>query len=239
MWPCACCGYLTNSESGHTSNEICPICQWKDDPIQFREPLAAGGANLVSLQEARDNFAILGVSDPLFLESVSPPDATDERDMRTRGPHESSLQSLRLTTRQRSHKLPAWNGQMSTLRLRESALLEQVQVGSNAPQEIEGQGFLEVLQAGQVSVAVRSGGCFEVQSNALVGQVEVVGRLNSARDGKLELQLNIQVSKNDTMLTSLSTEITTEPGHDVVLGIAGAVVDTKERRSAFVVRVTE
>ncbi len=118
-------------------------------------------------------------------------------------------------------------------------LQEPVQLAGDAVREIEGQGFLEVLQAGQVSVAVRSGGHFTVQSSTLLGRMEVDGSLKPVRDGKLELELSIHISNNDEQLTSLSTEITTEPDHDVVLGIAGALFGSKQRRSAFVVRITK
>jgi len=33
--------------------EICPVCGWEDDPVQFRDPDRAGGANEMSLNEAR------------------------------------------------------------------------------------------------------------------------------------------------------------------------------------------
>jgi hypothetical protein len=119
------------------------------------------------------------------------------------------------------------------------ALREPIQFAGDAIREIQDQGFLEVLQANQASVAVRTSGRFEVQSTALLGRMEVNGVLKPAPNGKLELELHIRISHNDTLLTSLSTEITTEPNHDVVLGIAGAVLGGQERRSAFVVRVTQ
>ena len=34
---------------------ICPVCFWEDDLIQLKDPEYAGGANLVSLWQARLN----------------------------------------------------------------------------------------------------------------------------------------------------------------------------------------
>lgn len=33
--------------------EICPICGWENDPVQRREPNFTGGANRLSLNEAK------------------------------------------------------------------------------------------------------------------------------------------------------------------------------------------
>ena len=35
------------------SYEICPVCGWENDPVQRREPNFAGGANKLSLNEAK------------------------------------------------------------------------------------------------------------------------------------------------------------------------------------------
>jgi hypothetical protein len=40
--------------------EICPVCGWEDDPVQFRDPDNEGGANRVSLSEAKANFRRFG-----------------------------------------------------------------------------------------------------------------------------------------------------------------------------------
>jgi hypothetical protein len=37
--------------------EYCPICHWQDDPIQRDEPARRGGANSISLNEAKAAFA--------------------------------------------------------------------------------------------------------------------------------------------------------------------------------------
>lgn len=54
LFPCPCCGNKTLSGEGEY--EICTICLWEDDPIQSSEPTLQGGANKISLIEARDNW---------------------------------------------------------------------------------------------------------------------------------------------------------------------------------------
>lgn len=51
---CPCCGQY--EFSGEGSYEICPVCNWEDDPVQAEEPDYRGGANVMSLNEARDAF---------------------------------------------------------------------------------------------------------------------------------------------------------------------------------------
>jgi Cysteine-rich CPCC len=38
------------------SYEICPVCFWEDDPVQNEDHSYSGGANHVSLDEARRNY---------------------------------------------------------------------------------------------------------------------------------------------------------------------------------------
>ncbi|WP_426578581.1 CPCC family cysteine-rich protein [Xenorhabdus stockiae] len=35
---------------------ICDICHWEDDPVQHKHPDLAGGANSMSLNEAKNAF---------------------------------------------------------------------------------------------------------------------------------------------------------------------------------------
>ena len=49
--PCPCCGYWTLEV--FAAFDICPVCFWEDDPIQFDDPSYRGGANAESLNEAR------------------------------------------------------------------------------------------------------------------------------------------------------------------------------------------
>jgi hypothetical protein len=66
---CPCCGAASLREPPG-SFEICPRCGWEDDPLQARRPELAGGANRLSLDEARANWLLIGMANPLH-----PPDA--------------------------------------------------------------------------------------------------------------------------------------------------------------------
>jgi hypothetical protein len=63
MYPCPCCKYLTLSEKPPGTFEICEVCGWEDDNVQFEDPNYAGGANSVSLNQARKNYALFGACD--------------------------------------------------------------------------------------------------------------------------------------------------------------------------------
>ena len=69
---CPCCGYLSlNSEL--SDYEICPICFWENDLVQQMDPTYTGGANVVCLREARENYRKYGVSEKRFKHSVREP----------------------------------------------------------------------------------------------------------------------------------------------------------------------
>ncbi|MGA8943295.1 MAG: CPCC family cysteine-rich protein [Thermoactinomyces sp.] len=72
-YACPCCGYLTRIEEEPGSYDICPVCYWEDDPVQFKDPNFHGGANEVSLNEARENFIKYGASDKRFVRFVRKP----------------------------------------------------------------------------------------------------------------------------------------------------------------------
>lgn len=59
-YPCPCCEYLTFDEEPCGSFEICPVCYWEDDNVQNADPSYSGGANGVSLNEGKENFARYG-----------------------------------------------------------------------------------------------------------------------------------------------------------------------------------
>ena len=44
-YPCPCCGYLTLGDEHRGGYEICPVCFWEDDGVQFHELDFVGGAN--------------------------------------------------------------------------------------------------------------------------------------------------------------------------------------------------
>lgn len=72
-FPCPCCGYLTMEEEERGSYDICPVCFWEDDGLQFDEPDDEDGANHVSLNQARENFRRFGACDPESVDAVRPP----------------------------------------------------------------------------------------------------------------------------------------------------------------------
>lgn len=51
---CPCCKKHKFEEPG--KYEICPVCNWEDDPKQRKDPDYAGGANELSLREYRRNY---------------------------------------------------------------------------------------------------------------------------------------------------------------------------------------
>ena len=51
---CPCCRQYYFTEKN--AFEICPVCGWEDDRIQRKDPLFRGGANDLSLIEARSAF---------------------------------------------------------------------------------------------------------------------------------------------------------------------------------------
>lgn len=72
-YPCACCGYLTMSEKESGTFEICPVCFWEDDNVQFKNVEFKGGANQESLREARENFRKFRSSSERYLNDVRNP----------------------------------------------------------------------------------------------------------------------------------------------------------------------
>lgn len=51
---CPCCNHITLDSLGEYL--ICDICGWEDDPIQADDIYFQGGANYMSLNEARKIF---------------------------------------------------------------------------------------------------------------------------------------------------------------------------------------
>lgn len=51
---CPICGKHTFPE--YDSYEICPICGWEDDGLQYKRPDYAGGANPLSQNEYRKQW---------------------------------------------------------------------------------------------------------------------------------------------------------------------------------------
>ncbi|MDF2804998.1 MAG: hypothetical protein K0S61_4903 [Anaerocolumna sp.] len=79
-YTCPCCGYKTLDEEPPGTYDICPICFWEDDGVQFHKPYFSGGANRLSLIEAQRNYIKFGASEERLLEYVRKPNETDEKD---------------------------------------------------------------------------------------------------------------------------------------------------------------
>ena len=71
---CPCCGYLTlDARDPPGTYDICKVCFWEDDPVQLRDPTYEGGANVVSLNQARENYRRYGVSERAYADAVRAP----------------------------------------------------------------------------------------------------------------------------------------------------------------------
>jgi hypothetical protein len=80
MIGCLVCGAML--PSGRGQYEICGVCDWEDDPVQAADPHFAGGANELSLVEARRVFRARvqeASRDPRAEGMVSPDDSTTNR----------------------------------------------------------------------------------------------------------------------------------------------------------------
>lgn len=79
---CPCCGYKTWSE--RNSWEICIICKWEDDGVQYLEPDLGGGANDESLREAQRNFKEIGVCSKNLMDwkNTSPLNYVKDKDFK-------------------------------------------------------------------------------------------------------------------------------------------------------------
>ena len=80
LYTCPCCGYKTLESETRGSFDICPICYWEDDNLQFEDPDYAGGANEDSLHNAQKNFLDFGASNKDYIDSVRKPTVEDKKD---------------------------------------------------------------------------------------------------------------------------------------------------------------
>ncbi|MGH0430724.1 CPCC family cysteine-rich protein [Bacillus hominis] len=78
-YTCPCCGYKTLEEAPGTY-EICSICFWEDDEVQFNDPDFEGGANEVSLRQAQKNFIAFDAYEEYCIGSVRKPTSEDVKD---------------------------------------------------------------------------------------------------------------------------------------------------------------
>jgi len=63
-YQCPCCDLYTLDEEPPGTFEICMVCWWEDDLVQFHDPTYGGGANRESLIEAREAFRRRGIIGP-------------------------------------------------------------------------------------------------------------------------------------------------------------------------------
>lgn len=77
-YTCPCCGYKT-LDSEH-EQDICPICYWEDDIMQFLDPDFEDGSNEISLRQAQKNFIEFGASQREMLTYTRKPYNLDVKD---------------------------------------------------------------------------------------------------------------------------------------------------------------
>ena len=76
-FPCPCCGNLTLDEEPPGTYDICPVCWWEDDFVQFNDVNYAGGANEPSLSQARENYKQFGACERTRIRHVRKPDSDE------------------------------------------------------------------------------------------------------------------------------------------------------------------
>ena len=72
-YKCPCCGFYTFEHRPNGTYDICKVCFWEDDPIQLDDPNYEGGANKVSLLQARENFLRFGACEEAMIPYVRNP----------------------------------------------------------------------------------------------------------------------------------------------------------------------
>jgi hypothetical protein len=77
---CPCCGYRTLPADQPGSYEVCPVCDWIDDPVQFHNTGYVSDTNHVSLSDARRNFERHGACVPAAAEDTRHPRHDEIRD---------------------------------------------------------------------------------------------------------------------------------------------------------------
>ena len=65
-YQCPCCENYTLEFKANNTFQVCPICFWEDDGVQLNDPDYEGGANEMSLKQARMNYHKFGVIDLKF-----------------------------------------------------------------------------------------------------------------------------------------------------------------------------
>ena len=77
-YTCPCCGFKTlDNEHDY---DICEICFWEDDLVQFEDVDYEGGANDNSLRQAQYNYIEVGACQRDMLQHIRKPNVHDVRD---------------------------------------------------------------------------------------------------------------------------------------------------------------
>ena len=79
-YTCPCCGFKTLNEEPPGTFDICNICFWEDDEVQYHNPDYEGGANDVSLKRAQQNFIKFGACDEESVRFVRKPNKDEMKD---------------------------------------------------------------------------------------------------------------------------------------------------------------
>ena len=79
-YTCPCCSYKTLDEEPPGTYDICSICFWEDDGVQYSDPDYDGGANNPSLRQAQKNYLVFGACEDDCIEFVRKPNEKDVKD---------------------------------------------------------------------------------------------------------------------------------------------------------------
>ncbi|MBN6885392.1 cysteine-rich CPCC protein [Cytobacillus horneckiae] len=79
-YTCPCCGYKTLDEEPPGTYDICSICFWEDDGVQYSDSDYEGGANIPSLRQAQKNYDVFGACEERCIEFVRKPNEKDVKD---------------------------------------------------------------------------------------------------------------------------------------------------------------
>ena len=72
-YKCPCCRFYTLEREAGNTFQLCFVCYWEDDGIQLLDEDYEGGANAISLRQARFNFQAYGAIDCKFITVVRRP----------------------------------------------------------------------------------------------------------------------------------------------------------------------
>ncbi|MGN0553251.1 MAG: CPCC family cysteine-rich protein [Oscillospiraceae bacterium] len=73
---CKCCGNAAMNSADEY--DICPVCFWERDFYQEKNPDSSDGANKVSLNEAKRNYAEFGACEKRFMLNVRKADVSEK-----------------------------------------------------------------------------------------------------------------------------------------------------------------